>query len=70
MKQLLDIAHHYNDEAEEWCQKYLKYKAQEEARITCILQLHFPLSNISGYNLAQLGKTRSSTFGMFSLAEA
>ena len=53
VKRLRDIAHHYNDEAEEWCQKYLKYKAQEEARITCLLQRHFPLSNISGYDLAQ-----------------
>ena len=31
--------------------KYMKYKRHEETRITCLLQQHFPLSNIAGYNL-------------------
>ena len=33
--------------------KYMKYKGHQEARITALLQRHFPLSNIAGYNLAQ-----------------
>ena len=51
LKRLREIAHHYSNEAEEWFKKYLKYNAQEEARATCLLQLHFPLSNIAGYDL-------------------
>ena len=31
--------------------KYMKYKRHEETRIIYLLQLHFPLSNITGYNL-------------------
>ena len=31
----------------------MKYKRHEETRITSLLQRHFPLSNIAGYNLAQ-----------------
>ena len=42
-----------NDEGEEWFSKYMKYKRHEETRITCLLQLHFVLSNIAGYYLAQ-----------------
>ena len=33
--------------------KYMKYKRHEETRITSLLQRHFPLSNIAGYNLAR-----------------
>ena len=54
VKWLLENAHCCKKEAEEWFQKYLKYKAQEEARITCLLQKPFPFFNISGYYLAQL----------------
>ena len=53
LSRLREIAHHYNDEAEEWFGKYIKYKRHEETRITCLLQLHFVLSNIAGYYLAQ-----------------
>ena len=53
VNRLRKIAHHYNDEAEEWFGKYMKYKRHEETRITSLLQRHFPLSNIAGYNLAQ-----------------
>ena len=53
MNRLREIAHRYNDEAEEWFGKYMKYKRHEETRITSLLQRHFPLSNIAGYNLAQ-----------------
>ena len=42
--------------------KYIKNKRPLEARITCLLQRHFPMSNIAD-NLAQ---DRSLTFGMFS----
>ena len=38
---------------EEWFFKYIKYKRHKETRITCQLLLHFPLSNMGGYNLAQ-----------------
>ena len=31
----------------------MRYKRHEETRITCLLQQHFPLSIIDGYNLAQ-----------------
>ena len=31
----------------------MKYKRHEESRIISLLQLHFPLPNIAGYNLAQ-----------------
>ena len=48
-----EIAHHYNVGAKEWFGKYMKYKRHEETRITSLLQRHFPLSNIAGYNLAQ-----------------
>ena len=48
-----EIAHLYNDEAEGWLGKYIKYKGHQEARTTALLQRHFPLSNIAGYNLAQ-----------------
>ena len=50
---LREIVHLYNDEVEEWFCKYMKYKGHQETRITAILQRHFPLSNIAGYNLAQ-----------------
>jgi len=30
-----EIAHLYNDEAEEWFGKYMKYKGHQETRITC-----------------------------------
>jgi len=53
VNRLRKIAHHYNDEAEEWFGKYMKYKRHEETRITSLLQRHFPLSNIAGYKLAQ-----------------
>ena len=56
VNRLQEIAHPslYNDEAEEWSNKYMKYKGhQETRRITAILQRHFPLFNIAGYNLAQ-----------------
>ena len=53
MKRLWEVAHHCNNEAEEWFQKCLKYKAQGETRATCLLQRHFRLSNIAGYDLAQ-----------------
>ena len=53
VSRLREIAHHYNDEAEEWFGKYMRYKRHEETRITCLLQRHFPLSNIAGYDLAQ-----------------
>ena len=29
----------------------MKYKRHEETGITCLLQRHFPLSNIAGFNL-------------------
>ena len=53
VSRLREIAHLYNDEAEEWFSKYMKYKGHQETRITALLQRHFPLSNIAGYNLAQ-----------------
>ena len=53
VNRLREIAHHYNDEVEEWFGKYVKYKGHEETRITCLLQRHFPLSNIAGLDLAQ-----------------
>ena len=53
VSRLREIAHLYNDEAEEWFGKYMKYKGHQETRITALLQRHFPLSNIAGYNLAQ-----------------
>ena len=31
----------------------MKYKRHEETWITCLLQQHFPLSNIASYNLAR-----------------
>ena len=34
-------------------QQYMKYKGHQHTRITALLQRHFPLSNIAGYNLAQ-----------------
>ena len=43
------MPHHYHVEAEEWFGKYMRH---EETRITSLLQRHFPLSNIAGYNLA------------------
>ena len=43
-----------SDEVEEWFFKYIKYKRPKETRITCQLLLHFPLSNMGGYNLARL----------------
>ena len=48
-----EIAHHYNDEAEERFGKFMKYKRHEETRITRLLQRHFPMSKMAGYNLAQ-----------------
>ena len=62
VSRLRDIAHHYNDEAEEWFGKYMKYKRHEETRISCLLQRHFPLSTSLATTLP---KTRSSTFGTF-----
>ena len=48
VSRLREIAHLYNDEAEEWFGKYMKYKGHQETRITALLQRHFPLSNIAG----------------------
>ena len=53
VNRLREIEHHYNDEAEEWFGKYMKYKRHEETTIASLLQRHFPLSNIARYNLAQ-----------------
>ena len=50
---LRKIAHLYNDGAEEWFSKCIKYKGHKETRIASLLQRHFPLSTIAGYNLAQ-----------------
>ena len=62
-----EIAHHYNDEADD------KYQRHEKARITCLLRItcqlrrHFPRSKIAGHRAATLPKTRPSTCGMFRL---
>ena len=53
VNRLRDIAHVYNDAAEEWFCKNMKYKGHQEARVTSMLKKHIPLSNIAGYNLAQ-----------------
>ena len=53
VSRLREIVPHYKDEAEEWFGMYTKYKRHEETRITCLLQRHFPLTNIAGYYLAQ-----------------
>ena len=53
VSRLREIAHLYNDEAEEWFSEYMKYKGHLETRITALLQRHFSLSNIAGCNLAQ-----------------
>ena len=45
-----------------WRIHSMKYKRDEERRIFCLLNRHFPLSNIAGYHPAQ---TRSCTVGMF-----
>ena len=50
VSRLREIAHLYNNEAEEWFSKYMKCKGHQETRNR---QRHFPLSNIDGYNLAQ-----------------
>ena len=62
MNRLREIAHlsSYNDEAEEWFIKYMKYKEHQERRITALLQSHFPPSNIAGYNLAHRAEVRRS----------
>ena len=31
--------------------QYMKYNRHEEPRITCLLQRHFPMSYIAGYDL-------------------
>ena len=37
VNRLSEIAHLYNDAAEEWFCKYMKYKGHQEARITSLL---------------------------------
>ena len=67
VNQRRDIAHHYNDEAEEWyCNlKYMKYKRHEKTMIPSLQQCCRGTFHCPTLLATIWPKTRSSTFGMF-----